>query len=118
MEPDGRMPDFTTSSTIRCASHAVGEAGFTSTGTPERNAGAAFSQKPHAGKLKALMKSATPFAGERKCCAPKTSIFVEDGCFRAKENASSRKHASSTKIALSLPSTYHLWRGRGHASRT
>src|SRR2546429_7067476 len=52
MAPTGRMPAFTTSSTILWASHAVGEAGFTQIGTPERSAGAAFSQKPQAGKLK------------------------------------------------------------------
>jgi hypothetical protein len=51
------------SSTILCVNHAVGEAGFTITGTPDNNAGAAFSQKPQAGKLNALMKTAAPFAG-------------------------------------------------------
>src|SRR5215831_1818535 len=76
--PGGKAPDFTTSSTILWASQAVGEAGFTITGTPERRAGAAFSQKPQAGKLNALMKTATPFAGTRKCWPANTPVFERD----------------------------------------
>src|ERR671923_530782 len=76
--PGGRIPDFTTSSTILWASQAVGEAGFTSTGTPDRSAGAAFSQNPQAGKLNALMKTATPFVGTRKCWPAKTAVFERD----------------------------------------
>src|SRR5258708_35204094 len=64
--PGGKIFAFTISSTIRCVSQAVGEAGFTTTGTPESNAGAAFSHSPQAGKLNALRKTAAPFSGIRK----------------------------------------------------
>ena len=65
--PVGKTAAFTMSSTIRCVNQAVGEAGLTMMGTAESNAGAAFSQKPQAGKLKALMKTAAPSAGTKKC---------------------------------------------------
>ena len=73
--PSGKIPAFTTSSTIRWVSQAVGEAGFTTTGTPDNSAGATFSQRPQAGKLNALMKTAAPFAGVRKCCPANTLVF-------------------------------------------
>ena len=76
--PGGRISAFTISSTILCVSQAVGEAGFTTMGTPESSAGAAFSQKPQAGKLNALMKTAAPFVGIRKCC-PTNALLFERG---------------------------------------
>src|SRR5207245_9555825 len=76
--PDGKMPAFTMSSTILCANQAVGEAGFTTMGTPDSSAGALFSQRPQAGKLKALMNTAAPFAGMRKCC-PTNAQHLESG---------------------------------------
>src|SRR5260370_3121862 len=60
--PGGKIFAFTISSTIRCVSQAVGEAGFTTTGTPESNAGAAFSHRPQAGKLNSVITTAAPFA--------------------------------------------------------
>src|SRR3954447_15056659 len=73
--PTGRRLALTTSSTMRWVSQAVGVAGFISTATPDKSAGAAFSQRPQAGKLKALMKTATPSRGLRKCCAWNTPDF-------------------------------------------
>ena len=73
--PGGKIPAFKMSSTILCVNQAVGEAGFTRTGTPDSSAGAAFSQSPQAGKLNALMKTAAPFAGIRKCCPANTLVF-------------------------------------------
>ena len=61
--PAGSTPASTTSATMRCVSQAVAVAGFTTTGTPESSAGAAFSHRPQPGKLKALMKSARPRVG-------------------------------------------------------
>ncbi len=61
--PGGSTPASITSFTMRCVSHAVEVAGFTITGTPESSAGAAFSHRPHDGKLNALMNSATPRVG-------------------------------------------------------
>src|SRR5271155_6115494 len=75
MAPSGRIPDFMMSSAILWVSQAVGDAGFTTMGTPASKAGAAFSHRPQAGKLKALMKMAAPFAGSRKCWAEKTFVF-------------------------------------------
>ena len=48
---------------MRWVSQAVAVAGLMMTGTPDSSAGAAFSHKPQAGKLKALMNSATPRLG-------------------------------------------------------
>src|SRR2546427_5569107 len=76
--PGGKILAFTISSTIRCVSQAVGEAGFTTTETPESSAGAAFSQRPHAGKLNALMKTAAPFDGARKCCAANSPVLERE----------------------------------------
>ena len=61
--PAGSTPASITSCTMRCVSHAVAVAGLTTTGTPESSAGAAFSHRPHDGKLKALMHSASPRVG-------------------------------------------------------
>ena len=66
--PLGKMPASTTSFTMRCVSQAVAVAGLMITGTPDSNAGAAFSHRPQAGKLKALMNRATPRVGTRMCC--------------------------------------------------
>src|SRR4029077_10183592 len=45
--PVGRIPAFTISSTMRCVSHAVGEAGLTTMGTPGKQRGCAlFTQTP------------------------------------------------------------------------
>jgi hypothetical protein len=70
--PAGSTPASTTSRTMRCVSQAVEVAGLTITGTPDSNAGAAFSQRPQDGKLKALMNSATPRVGTCRCCDRKT----------------------------------------------
>ena len=66
--PTGNTPASTTSWTMRCVSHAVAVAGLTMTGMPDNRAGAAFSHSPQAGKLKALMNSATPCRGTCRCC--------------------------------------------------
>jgi len=63
MEPAGKIPASTTSLTMRWVNQAVVVAGLTMTGTPDNRAGAAFSHKPHEGKLKALMNKATPRVG-------------------------------------------------------
>ena len=52
---------------IRWATIAELVAGLLSTGIPARSAVAAFSAKPHAGKLKALMCTATPARGTQTC---------------------------------------------------
>lgn len=65
--PAGRMPASTTSCTMRCVSQAVAVAGFTTTARPDSSAGAAFSHRPQAGKLKALMNSARPGRGTCRC---------------------------------------------------
>jgi hypothetical protein len=65
--PAGSTPASTTSFTICCASHAVAVAGFSTTGTPDSSAGAAFSHRPQAGKLNALMNSARPREGTSTC---------------------------------------------------
>ena len=65
--PGGSTPASTTSRTICCVSQAVAVAGFTTTGTPDSRAGAAFSHRPQPGKLKALMKSASPRVGTSTC---------------------------------------------------
>ena len=74
--PSGSTPAFTTSSTMRWVSHAVAVAGLASTGTPESSAGAAFSHSPHAGKLKALIRIATPRNGWAMCSAWKASSLA------------------------------------------
>ncbi len=67
--PAGSTPASITSLTICWASHAVAVAGLASTGTPESSATAAFSHRPHDGKLKALMWMATPRRGTDRCMA-------------------------------------------------
>jgi hypothetical protein len=52
--PSGRIFASTMSSTMRCATIAVLVAGLTTIGMPASSAQAAFSPRPHAGKLKAL----------------------------------------------------------------
>ena len=49
--PPGRTPASITALTISCDSHAVEVAGFDNTGTPASKLTAAFSHRPHAGKL-------------------------------------------------------------------
>ena len=66
--PGGNTPASITSLTMRWVSQAVAVAGLTMTGTPDSNAGAAFSHRPQAGKLKALMNKATPGVGTCTCC--------------------------------------------------
>ena len=46
------------------------------TGTPLRSAGAAFSHKPHAGKLKALINNATPGVGVKMCWEANKGSFA------------------------------------------
>ena len=65
--PLGKTPASITSATIRCVSHAVAVAGLITTGTPDNNAGAAFSHKPQLGKLKALINNARPRIGTMMC---------------------------------------------------
>src|SRR5260370_16732282 len=74
--PSGKIAAFTISSTIRCVTQAVGEAGFTRTGTPESSAGAAFSQRPQAGKLNALINTAAPFTRVKKAGPTKNYFYV------------------------------------------
>src|SRR5258706_5193974 len=76
--PGGKIFAFAISSTIRCVSQAVGEAGFTTTGTPESNAGAAFSHSPQAGKLNALMQTAAPLASIRKSWPTNALLFERE----------------------------------------
>ena len=68
--PSGRIPASTTMRTTASVSHAVAVAGFDTTGIPANSAHAAFSARPHAGKLNALMWIATPGRGTRTCCPP------------------------------------------------
>ena len=65
--PKGSTPASTTSLTMRWVNQAVAVAGLMMTGTPDSNAGAAFSQRPQLGKLNALMNSATPRVGTWMC---------------------------------------------------
>ncbi len=65
--PSGSRPESTISSTSFAVRNAVGLAGFTSVGTPARNAGASFSSGPHTGKLNALTWTATPRRGVQTC---------------------------------------------------
>ena len=69
--PGGRILASMTSLTISWVSQAVAEAGLATTGTPESRAAAAFSHRPHDGKLNALMNSASPWAGTRMCWVAK-----------------------------------------------
>src|SRR5260370_12644058 len=64
--PSGKIAAFTISSTIRCVTQAVGEAGFTRIGTPDSTAGAAFSQRPQAAKLNTLINTPSPFPRTQK----------------------------------------------------
>ena len=66
--PAGTSAFSTMISTQRSVTIAVEVAGFEITGIPARIAAAAFSAKPQAGKLKALMWTATPRRGTRTCC--------------------------------------------------
>ena len=59
---------------MRCATIAVLVAGFTRTGIPARSAQAAFSPRPHAGKLNALTCTATPSRGTRTCCPKRRAL--------------------------------------------
>jgi hypothetical protein len=65
--PAGSAPDSTASSITRCASKAVAVAGLEITGIPASSATAPFSAIPHAGKLNALMCTATPARVTRTC---------------------------------------------------
>ena len=67
--PSGNTFAATTSLTIACASSAVADAGFASTGTPATSATAAFSHSPQLGKLKALMWTAAPRRGSKRWTA-------------------------------------------------
>ena len=67
-EPSGQQPASRRSAgTTASVRYAVWLAGFTIVGTPARNAGASFSRKPHTGKLKALICTATPRSGVQRC---------------------------------------------------
>ena len=61
--PSGRAPVSTKRRIITHDTSDVAVAGFDTTGMPASNAAAAFSASPHAGKLKALMWTATPRRG-------------------------------------------------------
>ena len=65
--PSGSSLLSTTICAIRCASIALGVPAFSITGTPASSAHAIFSPMPQAGKLKALMCTATPGRGTRMC---------------------------------------------------
>ncbi len=65
--PGGRATSWATIWAIRQATRAVAVAGLVSTGTPARMLTATFSKVPQAGKLKALMCTATPGRGRRTC---------------------------------------------------
>ena len=72
--PSGRTAFSTSSSVMRYATRAELVAGLLTTGTPARSATAAFSAKPQAGKLKALMCTATPRRGTAMCCPWKRGV--------------------------------------------
>ncbi len=59
-DPGGSAPDSTMCRKASSVTYAVWLAGLTITGTPASTAGASFSSIPQTGKLKALMKTATP----------------------------------------------------------
>ena len=65
--PSGSTFASTTISMMRWATIAELVAGLLSTGIPASSAVAAFSAKPHAGKLNALMCTATPVRGTHTC---------------------------------------------------
>ncbi len=65
--PSGRTACASRISTIRWARIAEEVAGLVRTGTPASSATAAFSNRPQAGKLKALMCTATPWRGTAMC---------------------------------------------------
>jgi hypothetical protein len=65
--PSGSSFFSAISSMIRCATIAELVAGLLSTGMPASSATAAFSAKPQAGKLNALMCTATPWRGTAMC---------------------------------------------------
>ncbi|MCY1528442.1 hypothetical protein D9M68_635470 [compost metagenome] len=106
--PAGSTPASTTSFTMRCVSQAVAVAGFTITGTPDSSAGAAFSHRPHDGKLKALMNSATPCVGTCRCCDWNTGSlpsFTGSPSRSARTSPSASPHLAywpSVKIAPSM----------------
>ncbi|MNT01168.1 hypothetical protein D3C72_1356220 [compost metagenome] len=106
--PAGSTPASTTSFTMRCVSQAVAVAGFTITGTPDSSAGAAFSHRPHDGKLKALMNSATPCVGTCRCCdwnAGSLPSFTASPSRSARTSPSASPHLAywpSVKIAPSM----------------
>ena len=59
---------------MRCATSAVLVAGLATTGIPASSAHAAFSPRPHAGKLKALTCTATPSRGTYTCCPKRRAL--------------------------------------------
>ncbi len=65
--PSGKTLPSTRISIRRCATIAELVAGLESTGIPARSAEAAFSASPQAGKLNALMCTATPWRGTLTC---------------------------------------------------
>ena len=65
--PSGRTFASTITCIARCAAIAVAVAGLESTGMPASSAAAAFSASPQAGKLNALMCTATPCRGTARC---------------------------------------------------
>ena len=69
------MPAFTMSSTMRCVSHAVGEAGFMTIGTPEIMRGRCLLAQAPGRKIEGVDENRRAFRGSRKCCAAKTLVF-------------------------------------------
>jgi hypothetical protein len=72
-------------SSMRCATSEDDVAGLLRTGMPARRATAAFSARPQAGKLNALMWTATPVRGTRMCWPWKRGLRAR-GCHAIREH--------------------------------
>ncbi len=71
---------------MRWATRAELVAGLLTTGIPARRAQAAFSARPQAGKLNALMWTATPWRGTWRCCPWKRGRAPEGNALAVHED--------------------------------
>jgi len=76
--PDGKISAFTISSTIRWRQPSRGRSVLHhASGLPESSRRRSLFAETQAGKLNALMKTAAPFVGIRKCCPNKRVALRE-----------------------------------------
>ena len=78
--PSGRMPESLTRRTSFSVRKLVAVAGLPMQGMPARKVGANFSSRPHTGKLKALMCTATPPRGTSTCVPAKAPVLPSGIC--------------------------------------